>query len=219
MNRSSFQNAKFVKTAIRSKDYPTLKTAFGDLMPEIAVAGRSNVGKSSLLNHLFHSKDLVKTSSTPGKTQAINFFTVSEEIAFADLPGYGYAQVPTSVRKQWGPMVQEYLEHRSSLRLILFLFDIRRTPNEEDLEFLEWTAHHQKSVILVLTKIDKVTRNEKAANTRKILAAFDSENLHHVHYSVVKNQGNRELMQILREALNSPEEEMDHPEDIDKVFF
>jgi GTP-binding protein len=219
MNRSSFQNAKFVKTAIRSKDYPTLKTAFGDLMPEIAVAGRSNVGKSSLLNHLFHSKDLVKTSSTPGKTQAINFFTVSEEIAFADLPGYGYAQVPTSVRKQWGPMVQEYLEHRPSLRLILFLFDIRRTPNEEDLEFLEWTAHHQKSVILVLTKIDKVTRNEKAANTRKILAAFDSENLHHVHYSVVKNQGNRELMQILREALNSPEEEMDHPEDIDRVFF
>ncbi|MGZ3633693.1 MAG: ribosome biogenesis GTP-binding protein YihA/YsxC [Parachlamydiaceae bacterium] len=219
MNRSSFQNAKFVKTAIRSKDYPTLKTAFGDLMPEIAVAGRSNVGKSSLLNHLFHSKDLVKTSSTPGKTQAINFFTVSEEIAFADLPGYGYAQVPTSVRKQWGPMVQEYLEHRPSLRLILFLFDIRRTPNEEDLEFLEWTAHHQKSVILVLTKIDKVTRNEKAANTKKILAAFDSENLHHVHYSVVKNQGNRELMQILREALNSPEEEMEHPEDIDKVFF
>lgn len=219
MNRSSFQNAKFIKTAIRSKDYPSLKTASGDLMPEIAVAGRSNVGKSSLLNHLFHSKDLVKTSSTPGKTQAINFFTVSEEIAFADLPGYGYAQVPTSVRKQWGPMVQEYLEHRQSLRLILFLFDIRRTPNEEDLEFLEWTAHHQKSVILVLTKIDKVSRNEKVANTKKILAAFDSENLHHVHYSVVKNQGNRELMQILREALNSPEEEMAHPDDLDQVFF
>lgn len=201
MKGSSFQNAKFIMTAVHAKNYPALKTEAGTLMPEIAVAGRSNVGKSSLLNHLFHSKDLVKTSSTPGKTQALNFFTVNDELTFCDLPGYGYAQVPLTVRKQWGPMVQEYLQKREQLQLILFLFDIRRIPNEEDLAFFEWTAHHHKAVILVLTKVDKVTRNEKVANTKKILEAFDSENLHYVHYSVVKNLGNRELMQMLRDAL------------------
>lgn len=201
MKGSSFQKAKFIITALHAKNYPILKDASGNFMPEIAVAGRSNAGKSSLLNHLFHSKDLVKTSSTPGKTQALNFFTVNDEISFCDLPGYGYAQVPIAVRKQWGPMVQEYLQKRDPLQLILFLFDIRRMPNEEDLAFFEWTAHHQKAVILVLTKVDKVTRNEKVANTKKILAAFDSENLHYVHYSVVKNLGNRELMQMLRDAL------------------
>jgi GTP-binding protein len=218
MKGSSFQNAKFITTAVRAKDYPPLKTMSGTLMPEIAVAGRSNVGKSSLLNHLFHSRDLVKTSSTPGKTQAINFFTVNNELAFADLPGYGYAEVPIAVRKQWGPMVQEYLQNREQLQLILFLFDIRRTPNAEDREFLEWAAHRQKSVILVLTKIDKVTRNEKAANTKRILTAFDTENLHHVHYSVVKNQGNRELMQMLREALGAGPEEPDDPDALEEAF-
>lgn len=200
MKGSFLQNAKFKTTAVSAKNYPVLKTDSGELMPEIAVAGRSNVGKSSLLNHLFHTKDLVRTSSTPGKTQAINFFTVDDRIAFADLPGYGYAQVPVAVRKQWGPMVQEYLQKREQLKLILFLFDIRRMPNDEDREFLEWAAYHNKSMILVLTKVDKVTRNEKVANTKKILDAFDTENLHHVHYSVVKNQGQRELIKILSEA-------------------
>lgn len=195
--KSRFQNAKFITTAVHSKDYPTLKTSSGKLMPEIAVAGRSNVGKSSLLNHLFHTKNLVKTSSTPGKTQAINFFTVDGEMAFADLPGYGYAEVPVSVRKQWGPMVQEYLQKREELDLILFLLDIRRTPNDEDLQFLEWVAHYNKAAILVLTKVDKVTQNEKSSNTQKILSAFNMDNLHHVHYSVVKNQGHRELIKLI----------------------
>lgn len=200
MKASFFQNAKFRITAVQAKDYPALKNQTGQLMPEIAVAGRSNVGKSSLLNHFFHSKDLVKTSSTPGKTQAINFFTVNDELAFADLPGYGYAQVPIAVRRRWGPMVQEYLQSREQLQLILFLFDIRRIPNEEDLEFLEWASYYDKSMILVLTKTDKVTQNEKVRNTQKILKAFDTENLHYVHYSVVKNQGYKELVNMIRDA-------------------
>lgn len=200
MKSSFFQNAKFRTTAMKAKDYPLLKTATGKVMPEIAVAGRSNVGKSSLLNHFFHSKDLVKTSSTPGKTQAINFFTVNDELAFADLPGYGYAEVPLTVRKRWGPMVQEYLQNREQLQMVLFLFDIRRIPNEEDKEFLEWAAHYDKAMILVLTKTDKVTQSEKITNTQKILKAFDTENLHYVHYSVVKNQGYRELVKMLRDA-------------------
>src|SRR5262245_55930539 len=140
MKKYLFRNAKFIKTAVKAKDYPVLRDLSGNILPEIAVAGRSNVGKSSLLNHLFHSPNLVKTSSTPGKTQALNFFTVNDELTFVDLPGYGYAKVPQSIRKEWGPMVQEYLQKREMLKLILFLFDIRRLPNEEDIEFLEWAA-------------------------------------------------------------------------------
>ena len=211
MAHSALSNAKFITTAVKETGYPIIKGDTGELLPEIAVAGRSNVGKSSLLNHLFHAKNLVKTSATPGKTQAINFFSVQEGIVFADLPGYGYAEVPPSVRKQWGPMVQKYLKNRNQLQLILFLFDIRRLPNAEDQEFLEWTAFHEKSVILVLTKVDKVTQNEKAANTKKILQKFGAENLHYVHYSVVKNQGQRELIRFINEALETSDDETGDP--------
>jgi GTP-binding protein len=198
-----FKNAKYVKTALLPKDYPTMRDLSGNILPEIAVAGRSNVGKSSLLNHLFVSKGLVKTSSVPGKTQALNFFTVDDKLAFVDLPGYGYAQVPIKVRKQWGPMIQRYLETRETLKLILFLFDIRRIPNEEDKQLIEWAAYHQKPLILVLTKVDKVTQNEKRSNTQKILHAFDADSLHYVHYSTTKNVGRNELIHKLMDALTA----------------
>lgn len=202
-----FKNPKFIKTALAPKNYPVLKDDSGSFLPEIAVAGRSNVGKSSLLNHLFQSKGIVKTSSTPGKTQALNFFTLNDRLSFVDLPGYGYAKVPDSVRKQWGPMVQNYLQKRESLKLVLFLFDIRRMPNDDDRKFLEWAALSQKAVILVLTKVDKVNRTELNANTKKILQAFDAENLYHVHYSVLKNSGRVELIKLIVDALQSEMEE------------
>lgn len=205
----SFKNAKFVKSAVHPKDFPVMRTPQGSLMAEVAVAGRSNVGKSSLLNHLFQKKGLVKTSSTPGKTQMLNFFNVDDQLAFVDLPGYGYASVPLSVRKQWGPMVQNYLEKRETLKVILCLFDIRRIPNEEDLQMLEWAAHCQKAVILVLTKVDKVSQGEKAKNTQKILNAFGMANLHYVHYSATKNIGRKELSAMLRDALSDELDESD----------
>ena len=193
--------AKFIKTAILPKDYPLIRNEAGKILPEIAVAGRSNVGKSSLLNHLFDTKNLVKTSATPGKTQALNFFTLDDRLAFADLPGYGYAEVPASVRKQWGPMVRSYLEQRQTLKVILFLLDIRRIPNEDDLQFLDWVAYQGKSMILVLTKVDKVKANERKANTQKILTALGAGNIHYVYYSVPKNQGRRELVAMIEDAL------------------
>jgi len=198
--------AKFIKTAIKPKDYPVIRNLKGQLLPEIAVAGRSNVGKSSLLNHLFHTKHLVKTSAVPGKTQALNFFVFEDRVAFADLPGYGYAQVPQSVKKQWGPMVRAYLEERETLKLILFLMDIRRIPNEGDLQFLDWVVHSQKSMILVLTKVDKVNRNEKKLNTTKILDALGAGNIHYVYYSATKNQGRRELLAMIHDALGSEDD-------------
>lgn len=201
MTRCAFKNARFITSAVKPKDYPVLKTPSGGEMPEIAVAGRSNVGKSSLLNHLFQSRGLVKTSSTPGKTQLLNFFTLDNALAFVDLPGYGYAKVPLSVRKQWAPMIQNYLKNRSQLNLILFLFDIRRIPNDDDKQFLDWAVQNEKAVILVLTKTDKVNQKEKSANTRKILEVFNCENLHHVHYSTKKDVGRKELIAMLVDAL------------------
>lgn len=196
-----FKNARFIKTAILSKDYPVLRDLSGDIVPEVAVAGRSNVGKSSLLNHLFQSKGLVKTSSTPGKTQAINFFMVGNELGFVDLPGYGFADVPLKIRKEWGPMIQTYLKERDPLKLILFLFDIRRKPNEDDKKFLEWAVHNEKAVILVFTKCDKLKKNERKVQAEYALKAFDTVNLHHVYYSVEKNIGHKELREMIQDAL------------------
>lgn len=203
MNEKNFRNPRFITTAVGPEGYPVLKDPQGNLLPEVAVAGRSNVGKSSLLNHLFVVKGMVKTSATPGKTQALNFFTVNDQLVFVDLPGYGFANVPLPVRKKWGPLVQGYLNNRPQLKLILFLFDIRRVPNEEDLEFLDWAALSGKAVILVLTKVDKVNQSEKIKFTRRILETFDSENLHRVNYSVTKNIGRKELLHMMFDAINS----------------
>lgn len=193
---------RFLKSANALAGYPLIKDDRGHFLQEVAVAGRSNVGKSTLLNDLFRAKNLVKTSATPGKTQLLNFFTVDDLLSFVDLPGYGFAKVPLSVQKSWGPMIQEYLATRASLKLILFLFDIRRVPSEEDLELMEWIAKAGKGVILVLTKIDKVTLNEKNANTAKILKAFDVPNIHFVHYSAHKNVGRDVLIKLLNEAFS-----------------
>jgi GTP-binding protein len=201
MSGYAFKNARFIKTAIWPKDYPTLKDDRGHLLPEVAVAGRSNVGKSSLLNDLFESKGLVKTSSVPGKTQALNYFIVDDGLVFVDLPGYGYAQVPKTTREQWGPMVERYLKERSALKLILFLFDIRRMPNDDDKEFLEWVTHYEKAMILVFTKVDKVSSNEKKANADKILHALGAANIHTVFYSSAKKVGRKELRNMIVDAL------------------
>lgn len=198
-----FDKAKFITTALLPRDYPVLRSDNGQLLPEIAVAGRSNVGKSSLINHLLRTKGLAKTSSTPGKTQAINFFTTDDKLGVVDLPGYGYASVPMEVKKRWAPMVQTYLEKRETLKLLLFLFDIRRLPNDDDRQLLNWAEYYQKPVILVLTKVDKVTKSGLQIQTKKIMAAFGTEDLPFVHYSTTKNVGRQNLIHLLKEELTS----------------
>lgn len=205
MKPFSFKNPLFIKTAIAPNQYPVIKNDQGHELPEIAVVGRSNVGKSSLLNDLFLSKDMVKTSSTPGKTQCLNFFTLNKQIMFVDLPGYGYAKVPPAVRAKWGPMIQGYLEKRQALNLVLFLFDIRRLPTDEDRQLMNWIAEADKAVILVLTKVDKVRKGEMAANTHKILKLFSCANLHYLHYSVKDNErvGRHALIKMINDAFQS----------------
>lgn len=201
----NYHNVRFIKSAASEEGYPLIRDSRGRIYPEIAVAGRSNVGKSSLLNHLFGRKGLAKVSSTPGKTQLINFFNVDEQMLFADLPGYGFAKVPLEIRAKWGPMIQHYLEHRPELKLVLFLFDIRREPSKDDLQFFDWAVAANKAVILVFTKCDKVTKNQRASSTAQILRALNARNLHHVHYSVPENQGFKELTGMIDEALADEE--------------
>ncbi len=196
----NFGKLLFITSATDVQHYPKLVNMGGQLLPEVAVVGRSNVGKSSLLNSLFQSK-AARTSATPGKTQLINFFTVEGTLAFVDLPGYGFAKVPASVRKEWGPMIQSYLEKRETLGLILFLFDIRREPNEEDFQFLDWADHYGKDCIIVLTKTDKVNQSEKIKRKKQILEQLGCEESPCVLFSAPKNRGREELIRQILERL------------------
>jgi GTP-binding protein len=149
------KSAAFVRSAVKPSQYPSAS------MPEIAFAGRSNVGKSSLINGLLGRKHLVRTSSTPGRTQTINFFLINNAIYFVDLPGYGYAKVPIEVRKKWGPMVSRYLKSREGLCAVVVILDIRRRPNKADRDLLAWLAHYGIPEIVVLTKADKLKKNRQ----------------------------------------------------------
>jgi GTP-binding protein len=151
--------AEFIKSAAEPAHYPD------ENLPEVAFVGRSNVGKSSLINTLVQKKNLAKTSNTPGRTQLINFFKVNDWVFFVDLPGYGFAKVPLSIKKKWGPMVETYLKARRNLKLVIFIFDIRRTPDDDDTSLLEWFRLYGISVLFVLTKVDKLSKTQ--SNLRK----------------------------------------------------
>jgi len=155
-------SAEFVLSAKGPAHYPPAR------LPEIAFAGRSNVGKSSLINTLLNRKGLARTSNTPGRTQEINFFLVNERFAFIDLPGYGYAKVPEAIRKQWGPMVETYLRERDTLRLVVVILDVRRDPSVEDLQLMQWLQFYSIRFLVCLTKTDKVSRNEFTNRRRRI---------------------------------------------------
>jgi len=149
------KSADFVKSAVKPSHYPPA------ILPEIAFAGRSNVGKSSLINTLVNRKRLVKTSSTPGRTQLINFFNINNVFSFVDLPGFGYAKVPESIKKTWGPMVETYLLNRKTLKGVVLIMDIRRMPGPHELDFIEWLHYHTIPTILILTKADKLSKSKQ----------------------------------------------------------
>lgn len=155
-------SVEFVKSATSPSGYPP-----GDL-PEVAFAGRSNVGKSSLINSLLQRKQLARTSNTPGRTQLINFFNVNNAYLFVDLPGYGFARVPDAVKREWGPMIETYLRERTCLELVIFILDIRRTPSKEDRDLKAWLDFYALKTLFILTKSDKLSRGERKKRQREI---------------------------------------------------
>ena len=162
-------NVTFLKSAFEARHYP-----LPDKM-EVAFAGRSNVGKSSLLNVLVNRKNLARTSSTPGRTQALNFFLVDDRFYFVDLPGYGYARVSLAVKESWRSMVEIYLKSRPNLKAVVVIIDVRRELGEEDAALIEWLERRGKDVILVFTKADKMTRKEREERVRRLGREFSGK--------------------------------------------
>ncbi len=188
-------SAEFITSA------PALASCPLSEFPEIAFAGRSNVGKSSLINCLLNRKGLVRTSSTPGRTQLLNYFSINEKLYFVDLPGYGFARAPRSVREKWQPMVHGYLRGRSNLRAVVWLLDVRRDPSSEDLQFLDWLEESEIPTIPVITKIDKVSRNELGRRVAKIAKSTGLPLDLFTPFSVLSKQGHEDLWELISMAL------------------
>jgi GTP-binding protein len=154
--------AELVISAVRVDQYPT------DNLPEIALVGRSNVGKSSLINRLIQRKSLVRTSSSPGKTQTLNFYLINGQFFFVDLPGYGYAKVSKAERTRWGAFIGEYLMVREQLGVVVMLTDLRHPPTKDDIAMYQWLKYYDLPVIVVGTKSDKLPRGRWAQHKKQI---------------------------------------------------
>ncbi len=189
------KSTEFIKSATKPSHYPE-----SDL-PEIAFAGRSNVGKSSLINVLVNRKNLVRTSSTPGRTQLINFFNVNNRFTLVDLPGYGFAKVPLAVKKEWGPMMEAYFATRENLKGVVLILDIRRTPTPDDRQMLQWLRAYGITSLLVVTKCDKVTRNERARQAAVIARALDVTKDDLCFFSALSRDGKDEVWERIERLL------------------
>jgi len=177
------KSAEFITSAVKPEQYPDAR------LPEVAFAGRSNVGKSSLINTLVNRKRLVKTSSTPGRTQLINFFLVNDSLCLVDLPGYGYARVPAAIRRKWGPMIETYLKGRPTLAAVVLILDIRRVPGVEEQNFIDWLKLYQRPPILVLTKADKLSKTKQKKQMRAIGAVLGVEDSELILFSAKSRLG------------------------------
>lgn len=190
------KNAELDRVAVKPDQYPC------DGLPEIAFAGRSNVGKSSLFNTLVNRKKLARVSQSPGKTRTINFYVINDRFRIVDLPGYGYAKVSKSVSQQWGPMIEKYLASRSELVKVVQLVDSRHEPSKQDVQMYEWLKYYGMDGIVVATKSDKISRNELAKNIaliRKTLKMASEDKV--IAVSSLKKTGYEELWEILEELI------------------
>ena len=185
------KSAEFIVSATRPANYPP------ENLPEIAFAGRSNVGKSTLINKLVNRKNLVKTSSTPGRTQLLNFFNINDQFVFVDLPGYGYARVPERVKKDWGAMIETYLTTRTTLNGVVLILDIRRNPGEEERNFISWLHENQIPTILILTKADKLSKTNQIKQTRIIEKSLSVQPDELICFSAKTRQGLENVWQAI----------------------
>jgi GTP-binding protein len=186
-------SAEFIKSAFKEDEWP------GDPKPEIAFLGRSNVGKSSLINSLLAVRGLARTSSTPGRTQSLNFFSINDTFRFVDLPGFGYARVPQHIKSTWGDMVTSYLAKRRQLVLSIHIVDSRHEPTKQDLQLHEWLEHSNKPRLTVATKSDKLSNNELRKNLEHIVKVLEEKSL--VVYSAKTGRGRDELWRVIKNAV------------------
>ena len=188
-------SAEFITSAVKRSDYPE------ELLPEVAFAGRSNVGKSSLINTLVNRKHLVRTSSSPGRTQTLNFFRINNQFNFVDLPGYGFAKVPLKVKAQWKTMVETYLKNRTTLQLVIILLDIRRTPSSDDASLMRWLENFNIPFLIVLTKTDKLSQNKCSAQQKIIQDFLLLKREEVVCFSAVTRKGRQEILKRIMSIL------------------
>jgi GTP-binding protein len=196
------KSAEFVTSAILDRQYPP------EGLPEFAFAGRSNVGKSSLINTLVSRKKLVLTSSMPGKTRLINFFRVNDAFMFVDLPGYGFARVPEAERRKWRPMIERYLTERKNLKAVVVIFDIRRTPSAEDHQLLHWLDQHEIITVPVVTKVDKLSKSAQAKQLQLIADTLKMKPSDLVFFSSKSRQGRDTLWKAIAELAAAPPEDV-----------
>ncbi len=173
-------------------------------LPQVAFAGRSNVGKSSLINSLTGRKGLVKVSKTPGKTRLLNFFDISGELLLVDMPGYGFANIPKTEKQKWGKMVEVYLQESENLKAVVCLLDYRRVPNYDDRNLLGWLHHYNIPAIVVFTKIDKIPKTKRAKQLKLAMAQIEDllppDNKPLV-YSSLSGEGKRELWGAIKRSI------------------
>jgi len=170
-------------------------------LPEVAFAGRSNVGKSSCINAVLNRRKAARVSQRPGRTQLLNLFTVDNAVRFVDLPGYGFARAPRRVRESWGPMVEGYLRDRESLALLVLLLDIRRNPGDEDRMLAQWLARRGLPVLVLLTKADKIKRNQRMKRIRAIVGGDWIAGPRVIPFSAPKREGIGQTWEAIREAV------------------
>ncbi len=171
-------------------------------LPEIAFAGKSNVGKSSLINALMNRKSLARTSSQPGKTQTINFYSINDSLYFVDLPGYGYAKVSLEAKAKWGKMVENYLKRTRVLKIIFLLIDIRHDPSENDRSMYEWIVYHGYRPVIIATKLDKLKRSQVARQVKLVREGLGmkKEDIL-IPFSAETRQGREEIWDVIQERL------------------
>lgn len=188
-------SVEFVGAAARPGTYPKLR------YPEIAFAGRSNVGKSSLINRLL-GRQVARTSSTPGRTRQLNFFVINDNLTFVDLPGYGYAKVAKEERAQWQKLVEDYLIHSQNLRGVVIIVDIRRGPEEEEEALFDFLAYYHRPFLVVATKCDKLKRGQLERRRKALEARLKEYPL--LLFSAQNGSGKGEIWQALHALIAQP---------------
>jgi len=190
-------SAEFVTSSVRPEQYPR------DELPEVAFAGRSNVGKSALINCLIQRKKLVRTSRTPGRTQLINFFRINGSFLFVDLPGYGYAKVPQSLRATWGPMIETYLDLRGNLRGIVQIMDLRHPPTPDDISLWFWLKEKKIRAVPILTKADKLSRAKWSPLAQAAARVLGISSADFIIFSAQTREGREELLDKIKELIGN----------------